>query len=79
MSSEGARRGGEHKKEEGSSWGARTRGAGGAPGQNHRARPDPDGQPDNTLELLGQREQGGEWGSLREAGEGQSRDHQKPS
>ena len=59
--------------------GARTQGAGGAPEQNHRARPDADSQPDNTLELLGQREQGGEWGSLREAGEGQSRDQQKPS
>lgn len=43
--------------------GARTQGAGGAPEQNHRARPDADSQPDNTLELLGQREQGGEWGS----------------
>ena len=43
--------------------GARTQGAGGAPEQNHRARPDADSQPDNTLELLGQRVQGGEWGS----------------
>lgn len=59
--------------------GARTWGAGGAPEQNHRARPDADSKPDNTLELLGQREQSGEWGSLRQAGEGQARDHWKPS
>lgn len=59
--------------------GARTWGAGGAPEQNHRARPDADSKPDHTLELLGQREQSGGWESLREAAEGQSRDHWKPS
>ena len=73
--------GGGHKEGEGPPWGW-GQDLGGQEGPQRRTRGeglDADSRPDNKFKLLGQREQGGEWGGLGETREGQSRVHRKPS
>lgn len=81
MGSDGAGGGGGHKKGEGPPWGW---GQDLGEQRGPSAEPEERGwmqtvRPDNKFKLLGQRDQGGEWGGLEETSEGQSRVHRKPS